>query len=302
LLEIAAGGDKAAGTMKLLKIFFFFLIFFGAQMGEAWAWGPAMHTAIACRILQNGFGILPAIALILKTFPREFIYGCLSADFFVGKGTRPRDDHPHNWDIGFRLLEKAGSDQEYAYAYGFVSHLAADVIAHNYFVPNLIDQVSTWRKAGHFYWEAKADRTLEPVYTNLAKYLLNRDELTCDDLLIAAVGKKRNGLKTRRHIYIQTVRLSDYLNNPISTALIEMGSRYRISPAYLDFMANLSYSLVKDVLSHPYSSPCLSFDPIGSRNLKLAGQFSVLSRILDFRRPRHEFKVAKELLEIMEKA
>lgn len=258
-----------------------------------------MHTAIACRILNDGVGILPAIALILKSFPREFVYGSLAADFFVGKGSKPREGHSHNWQTAFRLLRKAKSDQQAAYAYGFFSHLAADVIAHNYFVPNLIHQVSTWRKMGHLYWEAKADHAVGPLYLNIARDILSKDELGCDELLKAATGKKRNGLKTRRQIYTHTVKLSDYITSSMSAALIDMSSRYRISSAYLAFMANLSYDLAKDSLSHPYSSPCLSFDPIGSQNLRLAGQFAVLSRILDFRRPRQEFTVAKELLAVM---
>jgi hypothetical protein len=283
----------------VLKILGFFVVFLSVLVEDAWAWGPAIHTAIACRILQDGTAILPAIAGIIQSFPREFVYGSLAADFFVGKGTKPKKDHSHNWQTGFRLLRKAKTDRESAYAYGFFSHLAADVIAHNYFVPNLIHQVSTWRKMGHLYWEAKADHSVGPAYITLAKEILGRNELCCDSLLQAAVGNKRNGLKTRRHIYTQTVRLSDLLSNSVSMTLINLGTRYRIAPAYLLFMANLSYELVKDVLSRPYSSPCLSFDPIGSRNLQLAGRFAVLSRLLDFRRPRHEFKVAQELLRVM---
>ena len=283
----------------ILKILGFFVLCFSLLVENAWAWGPAMHTAIACRILQDGITILPAIAAIIQSFPREFIYGSLAADFFVGKGTKPREGHSHNWQTGFRLLRKAKTDKETSYAYGFFSHLAADVIAHNYFVPNLVHQVSTWKRMGHLYWEAKADHSVGPAYINIAKDLLSKNELCCDALLQAAVGKKRSGLKTRRHIFTQTVKLSDLLSNSVSMNLINMGARYRISPAYLVFMSNLSYELVKDVLSRPYSSPCLSFDPIGSRNLKLAGRFAVLSRLLDFRRPRHEFKVAQELLKVM---
>lgn len=283
----------------ILKILGFFLLCFSVLVEEAWAWGPAMHTAIACRILQDGAAILPAIAAIIQSFPREFVYGSLAADFFVGKGTKPKKDHSHNWQTGFRLLRKAKTDTESAYAYGFFSHLAADVIAHNYFVPNLIYQVSTWRKMGHLYWEAKADHSVGPTYINIAKQILSRNELCCDALLQAAVGNKRNGLKTRRHIYTQTVKLTDLLSNPLSMTLINLGTRYQISPSYLVFMSNISYELVKDVLSRPYSSPCLSFDPVGSRNLQLAGRFAVLSRLLDFRRPRRDFKVAKELLKVM---
>lgn len=283
----------------VLKILGFLVVFLSVLVEDAWAWGPAMHTALACRILQDGTAILPAIAAIIQSFPREFVYGSLAADFFVGKGTKPRKGHSHNWQTGFRLLRKAKTDREAAYAYGFFSHLAADVIAHNYFVPNLIHQVSMWRRMGHLYWEVKADYSVGPAYINLAKEILIKNELCCDALLQAAVGSKRNGLKTRRHIYTQTVRLSDLLSNSVSMALLNLGTRYRIAPSYLVFMADISYELVRDVLSRPYSSPCLSFDPIGSRNLQLAGRFAVLSRLLDFRRPRHEFKVARELLGVM---
>ncbi|MFO7461065.1 MAG: zinc dependent phospholipase C family protein [Desulfatiglandales bacterium] len=283
----------------VLKILGFLVFFLSVLVEDALAWGPAMHTAIACRILQEGTSILPAIAAIIQSFPMEFVYGSLAADFFVGKGTKPRKDHSHNWQTGFRLLRKAKTDRESAYAYGFFSHLAADVIAHNYFVPNLVHQVSTWRKMGHLYWEAKADHSVGSAYITLAKDILSKDELCCDGLLQAAVGKRRNGLKTRRHIYTQTVKLSDLLSNPMSMTLINLGTRYRIAPSYLLFMTNLSYELVKDVLSQPYSSPCLSFDPIGSRNLQLAGRFAVLSRLLDFHRPHQEFKVAQELLGVV---
>lgn len=281
-----------------LKILGFFVLCFSALVKDAWAWGPAMHTAIACGILQDGSVILPAIAAIIQSFPREFVYGSLAADFFVGKGTKPRKNHSHNWETAFRLLGKAKTDKQASYAYGFISHLAADVIAHNYFVPNLIHQVSTWRKMGHLYWEAKADYSLGPAYIGIAKEILVENELCCDGLLKAAVGKRRSGLKARRHIFTQTVKISDLLSGSLSMAVINIGTRYRIAPSYLLFMSNLSYEVVKDVLSRPYSSPCLSFDPIGSRNLQLAGRFAVLSRLLDFRRPRHEFKVARELLEI----
>lgn len=282
-----------------LRILGFFVFCFAVLVDNAWAWGPAMHTAMACRILQDGIEILPAVSSIIQSFPREFVYGSLAADFFVGKGTKPKEGHSHNWKTGFRLLRKSNEERESAYAYGFLSHLAADVIAHNYFVPNLVHQVSTWRKMGHLYWEAKADRFLGPAYVSIASQILSKDELCCDGLLQAAVGKKGNGLKARRHVFTQTVRLSDFLSNSVPLMLLNMGTRYRISPSYLSFMAELSYRLVKDVLSRPYSSPCLSFDPIGSRNLRLAGRFAVLSRILDFHRPRLEFKVAHELLKVM---
>ena len=52
----------------------------------AWAWGPAAHTIISCKILEEAAQIAPAFAKILRTFPLEYLYGSRSADFFVGNG------------------------------------------------------------------------------------------------------------------------------------------------------------------------------------------------------------------------
>ena len=54
--------------------------------------------------------------------------------------------------------------------------------------------------------------------------------------------------------------------------------------------------LARDILNHPYSSPCLSYDPIGSENLRLASQHAILSRVFDLPRPQYQFVVDDELL------
>ncbi|MFH1491464.1 MAG: hypothetical protein ABII06_21350, partial [Pseudomonadota bacterium] len=64
------------------------------------------------------------------------------------------------------------------------------------------------------------------------------------------------------------------------------------------FMVHLSYRLVRDILKHPVSSTCLSYDPIGSRNLRLAGRFSVLSKVFKLSRPWHQFKVDQGLTDL----
>ncbi|MBU2498619.1 MAG: zinc dependent phospholipase C family protein, partial [Proteobacteria bacterium] len=266
--------------------------------GVVWAWGPAIHMAVACKTMGDLTGIVPTIAEIIRTFPLEYMYGSLSADFFVGKGQKKKEGHSHNWRTAYRLLDEARDDQETAYAYGFFSHLAADVIAHNYFVPNLIHQVSTWKRAGHLYWEAKADHSFGAVYMRVARDVLSMKQLGCDDLLKSAVGKGRNGLKAKRHIFTQTVKLSDFFYGTQPLALVNRGSRYRISPEYLSSMVSLSSRLVTDTLTHPESSPCLSYDPIGSKNLKLAGQHAILTRFFDFPRRSYLFSVDQELLEV----
>jgi hypothetical protein len=153
--------------MLIFKVIFFFCISVIVQLilaEGAWAWGAAVHTVMACRILDEVGQVLPFIARIIQLFPYEYIYGSLAADFFVGKGQKKKDGHSHNWETGFRLLEEASDDREAAYAYGFLSHLAADVVAHNYFVPNLIGWAIFIGSAGQIILSVLITRELQKMY------------------------------------------------------------------------------------------------------------------------------------------
>ena len=97
----------------------------------------------------------------------------------------------HSWKGGFRFLNEAVDDQEMAYAYGFLSHLAADVVAHNFFVPNLTNEYRALRKKSHLYWEIRADYLVGQEYTKIARDVLAMDHRACDNLLKAISGKRR---------------------------------------------------------------------------------------------------------------
>jgi hypothetical protein len=288
-----------------MKVFLKFISILGSSFllhlllaEQAWAWGPAIHAAISCTILDKAVAVFPAVANVIQSFPLEYIYGSLAADFMVGKGQKQRPGHPHNWETGFRFLGEATDDQEAAYAYGFLSHLAADVVAHNYFVPDLVHRASKLKRMGHIYWEARADHFVGSGYMRIAKDVLSMERLDCDDMLRLAVGKRRPGIRARRQLFTQSVKLTDFLSGPHSLALVNKGSRYRISPDYLSFMLNLSCRLVKDFLKHPYTSRCLSYDPIGSQNLRLARRNGFISKVFHQPRPMFRFDVDQELLEL----
>ena len=171
-------------------------------------------------------------------------------------------------------------------------------MAHNYFVPELIHAVSTWKRAGHIYWEVKADQSLGFSYTRTARNLLSMKELDCDHLLRSAVKTSRKGFQTRKQLFTQTVRLSSFLSYSQSLGLVKVGSRYQISEEYLAFMINLSYRLVRDFLTHQGSSLCLSYDPIGSENLRLASSNGILSKLFNMPQRSYRFTVDQALLKL----
>jgi hypothetical protein len=264
----------------------------------AWAWGPAVHTVISCNLLGSFSQILPGIASIIQSFPYEYIYGSMSADFFIGKGQKRKKGHSHNWETGFRFLSVVDSDKEAAYAYGFLSHLAADVVAHNYFVPDMVHRASTWKKIGHIYSEAIADKSVDPLYLKIAMDVLAMDHHECDKLLRSASVRNAYGLKTKKRLFTQSVKMSDYLYCLPVIFDKERNSPYNVEDGYMAYMIELSFKLVRDLLLYPDSSACLAHDPIGTDNLRLARQNGIFSKFFNGNQPSYQFPIAQELLEL----
>ena len=284
--------------VKITVILFIFTLKELIFSDGAWAWGPAVHTVISCNILESCAQILPAIASVIQSFPNEYIYGAISADFFIGKGQKKKKRHSHNWETGFKFLEEMNSDKEAAYAYGFLSHLAADVVAHNYFVPDLIHRTLRWNKIGHIYSEAVADKFVDPVYLKIVRDILSMDHYDYDKVLRSSAIRNGYGLRAKKHIYTQSVRISDYL-----CCLPVFYDRERSLPNNIEddriaFMIELSFRMVRDLLSYPDSSACLSYDPIGSDNLRLANQNGILSKLFNNQQSSFQFPIALELLKL----
>jgi len=286
-----------------MTLFFKFVVFFAVYLiiqllrpENALAWGPGVHTAIALGSLDAAYQLLPSIGRIIKAFPIEYLYGSLSADFFIGKGKKKRSGAPHNWEGGFKFLADASEDRELSYALGFLSHLAADVIAHNYFIPNLISTYPGKGKMGHLFWEIRSDYLIGTGYTSIANGVLNMDHQVCDDLLKLLGGKKKNRLKTKKRVFAQTVKFSDYLYTTHDLFFETRGTRGRVFHEYLAGMVDLSRRLVHDFMKHPESSPCLHFDPMGTQNLLTAKGKRSFPRIFKAPATSPHFDVDEKLL------
>ncbi|MFH1349510.1 MAG: zinc dependent phospholipase C family protein [Pseudomonadota bacterium] len=283
--------------VKIIICVAFCLLFQLIFSENVWAWGPAIHTLIGCRILNEMGHLLPSVSGVIHFYHLEYLYGSLSADFFIGKGQKRKAGHSHNWEAGFRFLGEVKGDRESAYAYGFLSHLAADVIAHNYFVPNFIQGASALKRMGHVLCEVGADYSVHPFYMRMAREVLGREDLGCDELLKAAVGKN-NAFKARKHIFTQGVKLSDFLNGSQNILSGDENSSYKPSPEFLESMIDLSYRMVKDLLTHLYSSPCLYYDPIGSQNLRLARRIGMISKLFNIPPNGFQINVDQKLLNL----
>jgi hypothetical protein len=239
----------------------------------------------ALSLLSDTSLIAASVANVLTAFPREYLYGCLAADFFIGKGKRKTSKHPHNWEGGFRFLWEAANDREKAFAYGFLSHLAADVVAHNLCMPQLIGSSAGAMPMSHLYWEMKADHLVGPTYLKLARQVLTADLSDCDDLLHVISSKKKNGVRAKKRLYAQTVRFSDYYFTTRDLFFTGKTLPMQDICRYLSQMVNLSSNLVKEFLKDPGKSKCLSYDPMGRYMLRLARRKHMLMWFFGARHP-----------------
>ena len=239
---------------------------------DALAWGPGVHMALGNRVLDSLALTAAPIAKLLAVHGREFLYGCMSADIFVGKGSRFTPRHSHNWDTGFTLLERSESPEIKAYAWGYLSHLAADTIAHNYYVPNMLGLVPLSGRLGHVYLEMQADRRVEWDHSQ-ARDIFEARLNAQDHSLIGATCEKPLRFKVKKRIYKGGLSMAGRKTLSSSLKFADRRLSRVDGSGFLDEMLDLSWRIVIDFLSEPESAQALALDPIGSSRLGTAQRF-----------------------------
>lgn len=255
--------------MALLALFSVAVVMVLLAPGEAFAWGPGVHTAAARFVLANLDLVPSAVAALVTQFPNTYLYGCLSADFFVGKGTRIRPGHSHNWESARRLFAVAHSPQLRAHALGYASHLAADVVAHNYYVPGVMVRSPLPGNLVHAYVEAQADSRLTGGH-GLKGELSRPSQRIVDRSLVEALEKNSFSYLCRKRMFRSSVVLAGLKGWNRSLRFAERVMPLPDGQESLEDMFELSLRAVLDILHDPAGSVLLRFDPIGSRHLALA--------------------------------
>lgn len=261
----------------------FFILALAVFMPDAaYAWGPGVHLALGNSVLGNLACLPPLVGGLLAHHKNAFLYGCLSADIFIGKGTTFRPGHSHNWVTGFKLLQSAKDPRVTAYAYGYLSHLAADVVAHNYYVPNALWRMPSGGKISHVYVEARADSRFEEE-RELALRLFKRPNRDTDGTLLSAMERRKLPFLLKKQIVKGSLRVTGSREWGHSLRFVDNLLPWPQNTNDLDGMVELSRNLVFEFLSDPKASSAVSFDPIGSHNLRVV-------REMRSRRKRREDK------------
>jgi len=129
--------------------------------GDALAWGLQTHVYFAQHLLFALPLADPAVRRAALRFPRLVLAGACLPDLALAGaalGTR-RFRRTHQW-ASLRRMAAAVCDEERAVALGYASHLLADVVAHNRFVPEHERRVADVRHVTHALAEWAMDEFL----------------------------------------------------------------------------------------------------------------------------------------------
>src|SRR5262249_13710253 len=133
-----------------------------AWPATAHAWGPITHLVHGSTVLSQAASLGGPLGDLLDVNRLAYLYGNIAADIFHAKKyTRSLYTHCHCWPVGWQIVDAATNEREEAFAYGYLSHLAADVYSHNHYVPVQLVTSFEARTLRHIYWEARFDAAQE---------------------------------------------------------------------------------------------------------------------------------------------
>ena len=175
------------------------------------AWGPGQHLEFAERVWRRRREMLPRdVALLLSEERDAYFYGNLAADIIHFKAYRGAYSHCHKWSIIAVMRAAAKSPREEAFILGYLSHLAADTIAHNNFVPYHLARYARTKGLGHLYWEMSADRFVPAERWAIVPHLKAQPELfDLDELINDAVPEKALSMRTNKVIFNHVLLVSE---------------------------------------------------------------------------------------------
>lgn len=247
---------------------------------SAHAWGGGIHLQIGTNILSC-LELLPGeTASLLAAHPLDYLYGCIAADITLGKKYTHYLLNCHRWSVGKKVLQSAGSDAERACAHGYLSHLAADVIAHNYFVPYKIMRSFTVATMKHTYWEMRFETFVDQEIWERAREICSADQRANDTLLRNVVAPTLFSFGINKRIFNSIMLLSRLEKWQMVMRSLSDNSRYVLTVEDRDENMCMIEDAVLDFLRHPEESDLLLADPTGERALAMAEAFRRNLRLL----------------------
>jgi len=249
---------------------FYVAVLFLLLPEQAHAWGGGIHLQLGATVLGNLPGLSTNLASLLAAHPHDFLYGCISADITLGKKFTHSMLNCHRWRIGRKVLQAARTNSERACAYGYLSHLAADVIAHNYYVPYKIMRSFSSVTMKHAYWEMRFETFVAKDIWETAQNVCRADQCANDALLRGVLTNTIFSFGTNKRIFNSIMLLSRLEKWQKVMRTLSDNSRYQLATSDRDEYLKLTEEAVFGFLRHPEESEILMADPTGEKALAMA--------------------------------
>ena len=211
-----------------------------------------------------------SVADLLRAFPQEFLYGSIAADTSIAKKYAPAGRHCHSWGVGFEIHDAAKDEPLRSFALGYLSHLAADTVAHNYFVPRQLAITSSTASLGHSYWESRFETHLGDRSSRRARDLILLDHARADALLDRILSPTIFSTPTNRRIFRGIVHVADAESWQRIFQIMLENSRWDLGDDEVGTYLVRSFDFIVDLLRRFDRSETYALDPSGEEPLRLA--------------------------------
>jgi len=235
------------------------------------AWGPVTHIVHGSTILANITSLPVALQALLLAHQERYLYGCIGADIIQAKAyTRSLATHCHSWPVAWQLIDEAETDGERAFAWGYMTHLGADIISHNHFVPANLLRSFDARTTGHAYWEARADGLQGKKYWQKVRHVLEGNYEDCDQLVERVIAHTLFSFKTNKRIFDSLMGMHKLNRWQKLVNTVNSRSKYSLTQATVDRYNKACVASATDLLVHDKNSWTQRQDATGREVLKRA--------------------------------
>jgi hypothetical protein len=262
--------------MKISKVFW--IISFLLVPAFASAWGPLTHIYLGNELFSLGALVPAGVLEIIRRYRKDFLYGNIMADIIIGKKYLPDETSSHSWEVGFDLLTAAKTEQQKAFVYGYLCHLAADTVAHSSYT---VDK----KNLSHTLLEMKADSIIDKKYWFQAMMIDRKTQIRNDFFLENSLERFLFSFKTNKRIFkgmvffsfVNQEKIGDFIDRRLITSLPD---RLRI-----ELLHQESLDKMIDLLQNFERSEVVSVKPGGTAQRgKLAKAFLQVQAEMNNRR------------------
>lgn len=175
------------------------------------------------------------------------------ADIILAKNLLPLEKNSHSWEVAFSLLESSKKSSEKAFSLGYISHLAADTVAHG---------IYTRRKnIEHTVIELRADSLIDRKYWIQARGIDRVIQYRNDRFLEKSLERVFFSFKTNKRIFRGMLFLSG-LNKEKFGDFIDRNLLIPVTKDDIKKLHEESLHRITDVLRNGDRSAVLKKNPI----------------------------------------